>query len=93
MTNLFIGYIALLLFASIITYLTYSLDKRKAVKGTWRTKEKTLLLMSFFFGAFGGILAMYAKRHKNKHWYFVFVNFFSIIIHLVLAYFLYGKTF
>lgn len=93
MTSLFIGYLILLLLLSIITYFAYSLDKRKAIKGRWRTKEKTLLLMSFLFGSLGGIIAMYTKRHKNKHWYFVFVNFSSLVIHLVIAYFLYGKTF
>ena len=93
MTSLFIGYLILLLLLSIITCFAYSLDKRKAIKGRWRTKEKILLLMSFLFGSLGGIIAMYTKRHKNKHWYFVFVNFSSLVIHLVIAYFLYGKTF
>ena len=58
MTSLFIGYLILLLLLSIITYFAYSLDKRKAIKGGWRTKEKTLLLMSFLFGSLGGIIAM-----------------------------------
>lgn len=75
MTSLFIGYLILLLLLSIITCFAYSLDKRKAIKGRWRTKEKILLLMSFLFGSLGGIIAMYTKRHKNKHWYFVFLTF------------------
>ena len=93
MTNLFIICLIVVGIMSLITYMAYAMDKKKAEKGKWRTKEKTLLLMSVFFGAIGGIIAMYTKRHKNKHWYFVFVNFVSLIIHLIIAYLLYGKTF
>lgn len=93
MTNLFIIYLILVILLSIVTYFAYAFDKRKAIKGSWRTKEKTLLLMSFLFGALGGTIAMYTKRHKNKHWYFVLVNISSLIIHLLLGYFLFGKEF
>ena len=81
-----IAYGSYLLLLSIITYLAYRADKSKAKKGQYRTKEKTLLLLSFFGGAFGGYPAMLIYRHKTKreHWYFTFVNWVGIILHLVL---------
>ena len=81
-----IAYGSYLLLLSIITYIAYRADKKKAKKGQYRTKEKTLLLLSFFGGAFGGYPAMLIYRHKTKgeHWYFTFVNIVGIIIHLVL---------
>lgn len=77
------GYLVLL---SLITFIAYGSDKRKAKKGAYRTKEKTLLLLSFFGGAFGGYPAMLIYRHKTKgeHWYFTFVNLLGIALHVVL---------
>lgn len=74
------GYLLLL---SLITFLAYRIDKRKAEKGKWRTKEKTLLLLSFLGGAFGGYPAMLIFRHKTKgeHWYFTFINILGILLH------------
>ena len=69
-----LGYGAYLLLLSLITFIAYHSDKKKAEKGKYRTREKTLLLLSFFGGAFGGYPAMLIFRHKTKaeHWYFTF---------------------
>ena len=48
------------------------LDKRKAKKGAWRIKEKTLFLVALLGGSLGTTLGMYWFRHKTKHWYFKF---------------------
>ncbi len=64
---------------SLITFVAYAVDKRKAKKGKWRIKEVTLLGLSFFGGAFGGYVAMNVKRHKTKHWYFHAVNLLGIL--------------
>ena len=75
-----------LVLLSFITFIAYHIDKKKAEKGKWRTKEKTLLLLSFLGGAYGGFPAMIIFRHKTKaeHWYFSFVNILGIIIHTSL---------
>ena len=75
-----------LVLLSFITFIAYHSDKKKAEKGKWRTREKTLLLLSFFGGAFGGYPAMLIFRHKTKgeHWYFTAVNWLGIIIHVTL---------
>ena len=81
-----IAYAAYLVLLSLITFIAYGADKKKAESGKWRTKEKTLLLLSFFGGAFGGYPAMLIFRHKTKgeHWYFTFVNWLGLIIHITL---------
>ena len=80
------SYGAYLILLSIITFFAYHIDKKKAESGKWRAKEKTLLLLSFFGGAFGGYPAMLIFRHKTKgeHWYFTFVNLLGILVHVGL---------
>lgn len=86
MENLTIIVLAILIVMSVVTYFAYAIDKRKATNGKWRTKEKTLLSLSFFGGALGGLMAMYGIRHKNRKLQFVIVNFGSLVLHLVLLF-------
>lgn len=81
-----IAYASYLVLLSLITFIAYGADKKKAEKGKYRTKEKTLLLLSFLGGAFGGYHAMLIFRHKTKgeHWYFTAVNILGLIIHITL---------
>lgn len=71
---------ALLAFAalSLLAFILYGVDKRKAKRGLWRIPEKTLLLTSFLGGALGGLAAMQIFRHKTKHWYFYAVNLIGL---------------
>lgn len=72
--------IALLIFAvlSLLAFVLYGADKRKAKRKEWRIPEKTLLLTSFLGGALGGLAAMQLFRHKTKHWYFYAVNLLGL---------------
>ena len=81
-----ISYAAYLVLLSIITFFAYGADKRKAKKGKYRTKEKTLLTLSFLGGAFGGYPAMLVFRHKTKgeHCYFTAVNLLGLAVHITL---------
>lgn len=81
-----LAYAGWLVLLSIIAFIAYGVDKKKAKSGKWRTKEKTLLLLSFLGGAYGGYPAMLIFRHKTKgeHWYFTAVNWLGLIIHTTL---------
>ena len=81
-----IAYASYLVLLSIVTFIVYGVDKKKAIKGKYRTKEKTLLLLSFLGGAFGGYPAMLVFRHKTKgeHWYFTAVNLLGLAVHITL---------
>ena len=46
-------------------------DKHYAKSPHRRVPEKRLFLLALLGGAPGGLLGMYAFRHKTKHWYFV----------------------
>ena len=61
-----LSYGAFLIFLSFITFIAYASDKQKAKSGNYRTKEKTLLLLSFLGGAFGGYPAMLLFHHKTN---------------------------
>lgn len=81
-----IAYASYLVLLSVITFIAYGADKKKAKDHKYRTKEKTLLGPSFFGGAFGGYPAMLIFRHKTKaeHWYFTAVNLLGLAIHITL---------
>ena len=69
---------------SFITAIFYKIDKSKAKKGKWRTKEKTLLLLPWLLGGIGGFIGIYVIRHKTNHWYFVLNNFIALVIQFAI---------
>lgn len=68
-----------LLSMNLITFLTFGLDKRKALRKQWRIKESYLLLLSALGGSFGALVAIKAFRHKTKK------TKFSLGVPLMLA--------
>ena len=75
-----------LIIMSLITFVFYVIDKKRATKGTSRIKEATLLALSILGGGFGGFIAMNLYSHKTRKWYFVITNIASIVgyVYLVL---------
>lgn len=72
---------AVYLITSLITFVTYAKDKAAARKGTWRTEESTLHVLSLFGGWPGALIAQQKLRHKSKKrsfrvvfWITVFLN-------------------
>ena len=51
---------------SVVTFVVFGLDKRRAVGGAWRIPEATLLGLSLAGGSVGGLVAMRAFRHKIR---------------------------
>lgn len=68
-----------LLIINLITFLAMYIDKKKAKKGNWRTKESTLFTLVLLGGGIGGIAGMYTFRHKTKKPRFV-IGFPAILI-------------
>ena len=73
--------LALYLIASLLTFIIYAADKSAARKGTWRTPESTLHLLSLACGWPGALIAQQTLRHKSKKesfrlvfWLMVFLN-------------------
>ena len=76
---------------TIITLISYGFDKIKAKskKQIRRTPEALLLGLSLIGGGLGGFIGMLLFRHKTKHWYFLVVNIFAIILHAVIAFYIF----
>jgi len=65
---------------SIITYLLFAWDKHLAYYNCRRVPEGLLLLMSFLFGAFGGLCAMIFFHHKTrKPLFYILVPLLAIV--------------
>ena len=76
--------ILFLIVMSVVAFILYGADKRKAKKRRWRTPEAVLLGVGFFGGAVGALLGMNFFRHKTRHWYFWAVNLLSLALHVAL---------
>ncbi len=48
-------------------FISMLLDKHRARNGTWRIRERTLLLMALAGGSVGALIGMYTVRHKTRH--------------------------
>lgn len=42
------------------------IDKRRAVRRSWRVPEATLFLVAIIGGSLGSIIGMYVFRHKTR---------------------------
>lgn len=52
-------------------FIMYS-DKKRAIKGKYRTPERRIFVIAILLGSLGVLLGMYLFRHKTKHKKFVF---------------------
>jgi uncharacterized membrane protein YsdA (DUF1294 family) len=71
----------LTLVMSTATFVAYGLDKRAAVRGARRTRERTLLLMGLSFGWPGAIAAQQLFRHKTKDRVFLVWFWATVAVH------------
>ena len=59
------------------------IDKYKAKKGHWRTKEKTLLFYAVFFGSVGALVGRILAHHKTDKVYFSIVIYYSLLMQAI----------
>jgi uncharacterized membrane protein YsdA (DUF1294 family)/cold shock CspA family protein len=74
--------------ASFIAFLAYAWDKTAAQRNTWRTAERTLLLLGFCGGWPGALIARHVFRHKTRKTSFVLSFWGTVAINcgiLILA--------
>lgn len=83
--KIFIIYLCVLGFMSIITFFLYGIDKKKAEKGKNRIKESFLLGFSAFGGGIGAFIGRIIFHHKTDKSYFSFTIYLSILFELLTA--------
>ena len=71
-----------------IGFLTMYIDKKKAIKGSYRISEKTLFIISVFLGAIGVYFGIYKFRHKTKHSLFTIGIPLCIILNIMFLYYI-----
>lgn len=71
--------------ASVVALGAYALDKRAAVRGTWRTPEARLHLIALLGGWPGALLAMRLYKHKRRKAAFVRVFWVTVVVHLAVV--------
>lgn len=63
---------------NLVAFVVMGVDKRRARKGRWRVRERTLWLFAICFGALGSTLGMWFFRHKTRRPAF-FVGFPTLL--------------
>ena len=82
MKYLTILYIAVVSFMSLVTFVAYGFDKRRAQKDGRRVAEKTLQLMALFGGWPGALVGQRVFRHKTQKLSFRIVFWLCVVLHL-----------
>lgn len=77
-----IGYLIVI---NLSGFALMGIDKRKAIKRTWRISEATLFLVAIVGGSIGSIIGMKVFRHKTKHWYFVWGMPLILVFQIILV--------
>lgn len=55
---------------SLITFIIFGADKKRARRHEWRIPEKVLFMLAIIGGSIGAMIGMIAFHHKTKKWYF-----------------------
>jgi uncharacterized membrane protein YsdA (DUF1294 family) len=80
-----IGYLGLVVLTSLVSFVTYGVDKRRAADGGRRVPERTLLLLAFLGGWPGSILAQRHFRHKTRKLKFLIPFWVVTALHVALV--------
>ena len=74
------GYAAM----SLLAFLLYAADKRRAARGQWRISEATLHLVELFGGWPGALVAQRVLRHKRQKRGYVLIVWLIVAVHAVI---------
>ena len=73
-----------LIIINIIGIFVMYIDKKKAIKNTYRIPEKNLFFTCIIGGSLGIMIGMYKFHHKTKHNKFVYGVPLLLIINIIM---------
>lgn len=76
------AYLVATVLGSVVCFLAYGLDKRRASAERWRISETTLHWLAFLGGWPGGYLGQQAFRHKTQKFKFQLIFWLIVSLHL-----------
>ena len=84
-TIIFLAYLGVLVFMSLVAFLLFGKDKKMAQNGGGanRIKEKILLGCCALGGAIGGSLGRIVFHHKTDKKYFSFTIYLGILVQIL----------
>jgi uncharacterized membrane protein YsdA (DUF1294 family) len=80
-----VAYAGLAALTSLVSFVTYGVDKRRASDGGRRVPERDLLLLAFLGGWPGSILAQRYFRHKTRKLKFLIPFWVVTALHVALV--------
>lgn len=63
--TVYFGLLVWVIFASILTFAAFGLDKLLAILGWWRLPERILFVLAALGGILGAIAGMWIFKHKR----------------------------
>jgi uncharacterized membrane protein YsdA (DUF1294 family) len=79
------AYLGVVAVMSLICFIAYGFDKRRAVRGGRRVPERTLHFLSFMGGWPGAFLGQRHFRHKTQKLAFLRVFWLDVFLHIVIV--------
>jgi uncharacterized membrane protein YsdA (DUF1294 family) len=80
-----IVYLVVVALMSVVAFVAYGFDKRRARKNGRRVPEKTLHLMALFGGWPGALIGQRVFRHKTQKISFRIVFWLCVVLHLTVV--------
>ena len=77
-------YLPVIAALSLTTFVLYYFDKRAAIRGTRRTPENSLHILSILGGWPGAFLAQWIFRHKSSKAGFQLVFWMSVTVNVMI---------
>ena len=69
---------------SFVTFIAYALDKSAAKKGSWRTSEQSLHILSLAGGWPGALVAQQMLRHKSRKVSFRVEFWITVVVNIAV---------
>lgn len=70
---------------SLVSFIVYGIDKKKAEHHAWRVRESVLILLAFAGGAPGALAGMRVFHHKTRKRKFRILVPLALILWIMIA--------